>query len=278
MISVVLANYNGASYLGEAIESVLVQEHDDFELIVVDDGSTDDSRAVIERCAAAHPDRRLIPLHHAQNRGQAAAFNTGFDHAQGEVVCLMDSDDLWTPGKLQAVQHAFDQDPETALFQHNLYLIRDGKPTAERFRPTLVTGDGMRYCMETRSLGVFVPSAGLAFARAVLDRVLPIPEDFRLSADGYLTRTAMCHGLINATHRCYGYYRAHSDNGTFENSGYDAQAYIHRLLIPQLNAYYRRAGLPLRFPQARVERIVAGLMDISPRKLIRRFRRPGSPA
>lgn len=273
MISVIISNYNGAAYLGEAMQSVLDQRYDDYELIVVDDGSTDDSAELIHRFAREAGDR-VRAIVHETNRGQAEGFNTGFRAAQGDVVCLLDSDDYWFPNKLAVVRQAFDDDPDMALFQHNLAMCRDGKVTQQRFREFLVTGDGVAYAKKTGCLPSFVPTAGLAIRREVAMKVLPIPAEFRLSADGYLTRTVMCHGLINATHRCLGAYRVHENNGTFQNQAYDVADYIHEQLLPALNAYYASVGCELHFAtrNSRPSTPRAVAASVTPRSLRRRVK------
>ncbi len=96
LVSVIIPTYNRAAILPRAIESVLAQSFGHFELVVVDDGSTDDTRAAVDRFA----DRRIIYLRHAQNSGGAAARNTGIDAARGRHVAFLDSDDEWLPDKL----------------------------------------------------------------------------------------------------------------------------------------------------------------------------------
>lgn len=94
--SVIIPVYNGAPYLAEAIESVLAQTCRSFEIIVVDDGSTDGSAGIIARYAAS--------VRHCfqENRGTGAARNRGVEAAQAPLLAFLDQDDLWEPGKLKA--------------------------------------------------------------------------------------------------------------------------------------------------------------------------------
>lgn len=96
-MSVVLPTYNRANLLGRAIQSVLNQTYRNFELIIVDDGSKDDTDEVISRFR----DPRLIFLQHKSNLGGAAARNTGINKSQGEYIAFLDSDDLWLEEKLE---------------------------------------------------------------------------------------------------------------------------------------------------------------------------------
>jgi glycosyltransferase involved in cell wall biosynthesis len=97
LVSVVIPAYNAAATLDETLHSVRTQTHRALEIIVVDDGSTDTTRALAERHAAA--DGRLRVLHQA-NAGVAAARNTGWQHARSDLIAFVDADDLWAPTKI----------------------------------------------------------------------------------------------------------------------------------------------------------------------------------
>jgi len=97
-VSVVIPVYDRADRVGDAIESVRDQTLDDWELVLVNDGSTDGSGEVIDEYAATDP--RIHTRHHDENRGISAARNTGIDAATGEFVCPLDSDDRFRPEKL----------------------------------------------------------------------------------------------------------------------------------------------------------------------------------
>lgn len=95
-VSVVIPAFNRGYILGEAIQSVLDQVHRNFELIIVDDGSTDDTNQVVR----GFKDGRIRLLRHPRNAGVAAARNTGLAAAQGEFISFLDSDDIWHTDKL----------------------------------------------------------------------------------------------------------------------------------------------------------------------------------
>lgn len=96
-VSVIIPVYNRADVLPRAMNSVLDQTFEDFELIIVDDGSTEDIEAVVD----GYDDPRVTYLPHLRNRGGSAARNTGIQHATGEYVAFLDSDDVWRPEKLE---------------------------------------------------------------------------------------------------------------------------------------------------------------------------------
>lgn len=104
LVSVMIGAYNAAPYLGEAIESVLAQDYEPLELIVVDDGSTDGTADV----ARSYPQVQLI---RQQNGGNGAARNRAVENASGALYAFLDADDRFTPGKLTVQQAALDEDP-----------------------------------------------------------------------------------------------------------------------------------------------------------------------
>src|SRR4051812_30232823 len=93
-VSVIIPAHNSADFIGTAVESVLAQTFADYEIVVVDDGSTDGTREVLERFEG-----RIVYLHQ-QNRGVSAARNAGIRRSRGELVCFLDADDIWRPEKL----------------------------------------------------------------------------------------------------------------------------------------------------------------------------------
>ncbi|ELY44546.1 glycosyltransferase family 2 protein [Natronorubrum sulfidifaciens] len=96
-VSVIIPTYNRATTLPRAIDSALTQTVDDLEVVVVDDGSTDETGSVL----ASYDDPRVRPVVHATNQGANVARNTGLEHAGGEYVAFLDSDDVWHPEKLE---------------------------------------------------------------------------------------------------------------------------------------------------------------------------------
>ena len=159
-VSAIIAAYNAEAYIAEAIESVLGQTVPPFELIVVDDGSTDGTRGVVGRFGD-----RIIALSQA-NSGQAAAVNKGVAMARGELIGFCDADDLWTAHKLsmQLALLARDGDIEAAFGKVQQFVSPD-VPEAQRARlqPAVEIMPGeLKQCMLVR--------------RAALDRIGPFDE------------------------------------------------------------------------------------------------------
>ena len=117
-VSVIIPAYNQSRYLGQAIRSVLAQTYASFEIIVVDDGSTDDTRQV----ATGFADARVRYVHQL-NRGLSAARNTGIRHARGELLTFLDSDDLFLEHKLATLVGALEKNPALGLVAGGAILI-----------------------------------------------------------------------------------------------------------------------------------------------------------
>lgn len=110
-ISVVMPVHNGAEFLGEAIESILGQSFRDFELLVIDDGSTDDSR----RIAQSYRDPRLRVLPNERNLGLIRTLNRGIEQARAPLIARMDDDDVSLPGRFAAQVRAFERDSDLVI-------------------------------------------------------------------------------------------------------------------------------------------------------------------
>ena len=110
-VSVIIPTFNRANLVGRSIKSVLDQTYCDFELIVVDDGSIDNTEEVVK----AFSDPRIRYMKHEKNRGLSAARNTGIKAATGEYIAFQDSDDEWLPNRLERQLPAFQQDKEKRI-------------------------------------------------------------------------------------------------------------------------------------------------------------------
>lgn len=207
-ISVIINNYNYGAFIAEAIASAVQQEYPRKEVIVVDDGSTDGSAAIIRSIG------EQITAIYKSNGGQASAMNAGFAASSGDIVIFLDADDYLLPGALRAVANAW----EPGLAKANWRMItvgRDGAPTGTlcpgRELP-LADGDWRTPVIE-RDESASPPTSGNAFSRLSLDRLLPIPEkQFRVRADGYLLRGVVFQGPVKALSGEWSCYRVHGAN------------------------------------------------------------------
>ena len=125
-VSVIIPTYNRAHLVGRAIQSVLNQTYHDFELIIVDDGSTDNTEDIIKKFQ--EQDKRVKYIRHEKNRGGSAARNTGIKNAKGEYIAFQDSDDEWLPKKLKNQMEVFKDAPlEVGVVYTGFLRIENGK-------------------------------------------------------------------------------------------------------------------------------------------------------
>lgn len=183
LVTVLINNYNYGRFLGEAIESALNQTYPNVEVVVVDDGSTDDSREVI----ASFGDRVVAVL--KVNGGQSSALNAGLAVSKGEWIHLLDSDDLFEPAKVKRIAELAAEYPTAALIAHDLaYCTAEGEPLnfAEPYVPRLALVDDRQLALQGK-LSVSLPAtSGLSIRRDVFERIGRVPEDIRVCTDNYL--------------------------------------------------------------------------------------------
>lgn len=162
-VSVIIPIYNVASVVAETLKSVLAQTYTDFEVLIIDDGSTDDSVVICQEFQDVR-----FQIIHQQNRGLAGARNTGIRHAQGDYLAFLDSDDLWLPEKLERhVQH-LDTTPEVGVsFSRSRFIDAQGQPLGIYQMPKLMDiTPGYLFCRNPISNGSCV-----VIRKAVLDEI-----------------------------------------------------------------------------------------------------------
>ena len=126
--SVIIPLYNKAPYIRKALESVFAQTYTDFELIIVDDGSTDDSAAIAEECTRTSSLSPLaFRLIKQPNAGVSAARNNGVVHAQGDYLAFLDADDWWEPTYLEQMARLIEDYPDAGLYGMNYIYYKPGK-------------------------------------------------------------------------------------------------------------------------------------------------------
>jgi hypothetical protein len=213
LFSIVIDNYNYAAYLRASLDSALAQNWPRTEVIVVDDGSTDHSRAII----AEFGDRVRPVLQ--PNGGQASAFNAGVAVARGEYIGFLDSDDVWFDDKVERVLAAFARHPAAGWLRHRLEV------TDAELRPTGTAVPGIR---GTRLRdpdphefleGCFTaPTSAIVLRRAVAAQVFPLPlrtdgssgVALNYDADAYLLNRAAATGApFLSMEDVLGLYRRH---------------------------------------------------------------------
>ncbi|WP_017714785.1 glycosyltransferase [Kamptonema formosum] len=116
-VSVIVTVYNLAFFISEALDSVLTQDYDNFEVVVADDASTDGSQEIIKEYLIKYPNKIKLILNES-NQGVTANSNTAFFACSGELIAILDGDDIYLPGKIKAQVEKFVQDPEVVLCYH----------------------------------------------------------------------------------------------------------------------------------------------------------------
>lgn len=205
-VSVIINNYNYAPFVATAIESALAQTYPHREIIVVDDGSTDESRSIIQRYA----DR--VQVIFKENGGQASAFHAGFAASRGEVICFLDSDDYWAPQVLERVAARWDD--SLAMVEWRMECVDpDGKPLGRSF-PIMRPQEGdLRPRLLRRIYYPWTPTSGNAFARRAVEAAFPLDETlWRISADLPLLLTAPFYGKFVFIDETLAFYRVHGAN------------------------------------------------------------------
>ncbi|TAL16235.1 glycosyltransferase [bacterium] len=177
-VSAIIPTFNRREFAAEAVRSVLSQTFDDFELIVVDDGSEDSTAAFLEETFA---DPRLRVIRQG-NRGVSAARNTGVGQSRGEFLAFLDSDDLWTEEKLRLSRKALEEHPEAALVYTEEIWHRRGKWANPCSHHAKRSGWIFPHCIP---LCIISPSSAVirreAFMKAGgFDESLPACEDYDL--------------------------------------------------------------------------------------------------
>jgi len=211
-VDIVIDNYNYGRFLGDAVESAVAQSHPETHVIVVDDGSDDDSLAVLERFG----DR--IEVVAKENGGQASALNVGLERCRGDVVMFLDADDFLRPGIAAAVAAAFAANPAVVQVQYRLEVVdADGNPTGVLNPPAHVElpGGDLRRAKLTFPFDVVHAggTTGNAYRIDALRELAPIPErEFARCADWYLVHLIPLFGEVVALDGVGGAYRVHGTN------------------------------------------------------------------
>jgi glycosyltransferase involved in cell wall biosynthesis len=248
LVSILITSYNYGLYLKEAINSALNQTYPNTEVIVVDDGSTDNSREIIESYK-----NKIISIY-KENGGQASAFNAGFAVSQGKIICFLDADDVWLPQKVEKVVEAFNTYPDAAVTYHKVQNIDAAdRPTGKPWPPYKpIRGDISSRVARTGGWWPFPPTTALSFSRKFLCKVMNVPEEeYRICADTYLADLAPFLGEVVGINQVLSYYRLHSSNkwsnliGAQENVRVTRELQYHELRVSMLNRTLKRLSMNL---------------------------------
>ncbi|MEG8945549.1 glycosyltransferase [Rosettibacter firmus] len=177
--SVIVPTFNQAEYLGEALDSLLNQTFTNWEAIIVNDGSTDNTKDVIDKYLSM--DKRFKAFH-KENGGVASALNLGIKNARGEWICWLSSDDLFEPKKLEIHFNAIKQNPAIKFFHSHWYLLED--KTKQKIAPGLwLNIPPKEYQVLHFFWANYVHGNSVAIHKSVFDNVGLFDENLRQGQD-----------------------------------------------------------------------------------------------
>ena len=211
VVSVLITNYNYGRFIRQALDSASNQTYPRLEIVVCDDGSTDDSCDIVE-AAAARDDR--IRLIRQANAGQAAAFNAAYAASHGDVLCFLDADDLYLPHKVQTVLDTFRRDRSGLLVHHMMIVDSDGNelqriPTFTRLESGWIGQRVIRRGGRWR----WMPTSGMCLRREAASAIFPVPEEpFRIDADTFILELGSLLTRVVGVEEILGLYRLHGAN------------------------------------------------------------------
>jgi glycosyltransferase involved in cell wall biosynthesis len=246
LVTVLINNYNYAPFLREAIDSSLNQTYRPIEIIVVDDGSTDNSRAIISSY-----DKKLTAIL-KENGGQASAFNAGIAAGNGDLYFFLDSDDFFYPEKISKIANVFAAlDNSKPLLVHHRLEIRqeDGRPQKEVLfgkvhrNPLNLAEYARKYKYPHYEASA---TSGIAINRRMAELLFPLPErNVTTSADEFVVRGASLVGELHSTEDVVGAYRVHGNNHWYSGTRRMSTEYL-KALDAYLNQKLAENNLPGR--------------------------------
>jgi glycosyltransferase involved in cell wall biosynthesis len=232
-ITVLIDTYNYGHFLQEAIDSVLAQDFpmDQVEILVVDDGSTDDTA---ERVRKYGSNIRYLSK---PNGGQASAFNFGFQHAQGEIVALLDADDYWLPSKLRRIATEFQRHPDAGMVYHALREFRTATDQWTNGPFNEVSGD---VPAQKRKILLYTAAqtSALSFRTRVVKELLPLNEGLTTQAEGLLAALIIFLAPVVAVPELLAVYRIHGSN-LYQHSSTEIDQRRQLRRIDQLKIFLR---------------------------------------
>lgn len=212
-ISVVMATYNGGQYLAAQIDSILSQTLAPFELVIVDDGSTDNTLAIIRQYQEKHA--HLFLYENEENLGYIKNFEKGMQLATGDLIALSDQDDVWHTEKLATL--ISNMGTSEIVYSDSELIDESGKLLGKKMseiRNMVSYDDCLMY-----AVGAWAPGHAMLFRKELVARCLPFPS--QVTHDFWLGFVASCRGTVQFLPQSLVYYRQHDSNAIGANTHAD---------------------------------------------------------
>lgn len=255
-VSVIIIFLNEERYLGEAIESVRAQSFTDWELILIDDGSTDGSSEIARQASEADRIRYVTHPNH-ENRGMSASRNAGIAASRGELIAFLDADDIWLPAKLADQVAIFDAEPRTDMVYGRTLIWHQWQPRAAipdycfdlGVKPGKLYPPPALFPILIRNRAQTPTTINAVMRRDLIDRVGGFEDQFRgmFEDQVFFAKThlaAHCH----VDDRIWAQYRQHEQSCTAQSSGTLGDLLARKRFLDWLRQYVPRhkAALSVR--------------------------------
>ncbi|MGH9032914.1 MAG: glycosyltransferase family 2 protein [Acidimicrobiia bacterium] len=281
-VSVVMPFYNTPpEFLREAIQSVLAQTCRDWELLLVDDGSTGPATEMARHCASTNGRVRYLDHPSHQNRGQSASRNLAIAHARGEVLALLDADDVWLPHALEEQLELLDAHPEAGMLYGSTLYWHSGNPESREpdYSPdlgipsgTVVDPPHLVPLLVRGRVAVPCPSA-VAAPRVAVERVGGFVETApRPNEDQFFFAKMGLHYPVLVSGRCWALYRQHGGSVSDPVSIAERRA-NRKTYLNWLESYALAQGIEDRPVRLAISRELWNLRHPVPARVIRTGRR-----
>ena len=201
--SIIVPLYNKAPYIRRALESITSQTFKDWECIIVDDGSTDESLSIVQEVKSKEPGAESINIMHQKNAGVATARNNGVAACHGECVCFLDADDWWEPTFLEEMDRLIAEYPDAGLYASNYIYYKPGKTHVALSLPRGYINYPEAY-LQSSSMPVW--TGATCMPRKVFDEMGGFPMGIKLGEDFLLWAKTALHYPVVCSEKPLAYY------------------------------------------------------------------------
>jgi len=211
LVSIAMATYNGSLYISSQLDSIINQTYKNIEIVIVDDGSCDDTVSIIRQYQKQHTNIKLIQ--NQTNIGVVKTFSYAMNLCNGDYIALSDQDDVWFSHKLEKL---LDNIGDNLLIHSDAVLVDDNMQVIANSNITQTKKDRYKTEFVDYLISTSVTGCTTLFPRKLLDLALPIPDGFYIH-DHYLAIVASFYGTLKFLDEPLVYYRQHGNNAIGAN-------------------------------------------------------------